>query len=474
MKYKYNKGKRLNRAGLLAVLLLLTGVFSCQKEDRRGEVLTVQQVDLSLASTNGKIDVPGVDFTQTVDSIIVPIRLLFSDAVPKRFTVFLSPNDDTVNAMIAGHELDDAVLLPGDRYTLPGLEDVLFGRDYYDVNLAVSITALERNYDKNLALALELSNPGKGNKLDPVKKMAMITIRPDKIISPDQLHFVSFADAGELYEVPHAGGAYVQTLSQFFLPVNVAMTGEAGNGFGIHMQSNLDTLQKLIAAKVLPDTTVMLLENTDYSLPASMALSAGKNEEAFPITIQAASLRKYYDKPLAIALNLTLPDAHLLDSSKRTIVMLLDPPKLVELDVTDQHTGYSAEWENNDNANENSSKLIDNNLDSKYLSWDFNLHGSLWVQLEFPEAIPTGAYTITSANDADARDPKNWLIQGSNDGTTWETLDSRTDQFFVNRHETKKYTFPNDKAYKYYRWQVTANNGDNLFQCAEFRLIRRP
>lgn len=473
MKYKYNKGKGLNRAGLLAVLLLLTGVFSCQKEDRRGEALTVQQVDLSLASTNGKIDVPGVDFTQTADSIIVPIRLLFSDAVPKRFTVFLSPNDDTVNAMIAGHELDSAVLLTGDRYTLPGREDVLFGRDYYDVNLAVSITALERNYDKNLALALELSNPGKENKLDPVKKMAMITIRPAKIISPDQLRFVSFADAGELYEVPHAGGAYVQTSSQFFLPVNVAMTGEAGNGFGIHMQSNIDTLQKLIAAKDLPDTTVMLLENTDYSLPASMVLSAGKNEEAFPITIQAASLRKYYDKPLAIALNLTLPDAHLLDSAKRTIVMLLDPQKLVELDITDQHTGYSVQYEN-DNANENSPKLIDNNLDTKYLSREFDVHGSLWVQLEFPEAITTGAYTLTSANDAPERDPKNWLILGSNDGTAWETLDSRTDQFFVNRRETKKYTFPNDKAYRFYRWQVTANNGNSLFQCAEFRLIRRP
>jgi hypothetical protein len=37
-------------------------------------------------------------------------------------------------------------------------------------------------------------------------------------------------------------------------------------------------------------------------------------------------------------------------------------------------------------------------------------------------------FAITSANDAPARDPKNWEFQGSNDGATWTTLDSRNGQ----------------------------------------------
>ena len=35
-------------------------------------------------------------------------------------------------------------------------------------------------------------------------------------------------------------------------------------------------------------------------------------------------------------------------------------------------------------------------------------------------------YSLTSANDAPARDPKDFTLQGSNDGTTWTDLDSRT------------------------------------------------
>lgn len=467
------KYKGLNRVSLLAVMMLVAA-FSCKKEDRRGEPLTVQNVDLSLVSMEGKINVPGVDFTQTPDSITVPIHLSFSDAVPRRFTVTLSPNDDTINAMIASGKLDSAVLLAGNRYIIPQRADVLFGHDHYDVNLTVSTTALERNYGKNLALALELSNPTKDNKLDPQKKMAIVIIRPDKIISPDKLHYLSFSDAGALFKVPHDTDTYTQTATQFFLPVDLSMTGEPGNAFAVHMQSNIDTLQKLIASGDLPDTTVMLLENTDYFLPGSAAMPAAKNEGSFVITLQAASLRKYYNKPVAIGLNLNIPDAHLLDSSKRTIVMLLDPQKLVELDVTDQRTSYSSQYENSD-GNENSPKLVDNNPNTKFLLHDFDVDGSIWVQLNFAEPITTGAYTITSANDAPERDPKNWEIQGSNDDwATWDVLDTQTDQFFVNRGELKKYTFPNDKAYKSYRWEVTANNGNDLFQCAEFRLIRRP
>src|SRR6185436_14360882 len=39
-------------------------------------------------------------------------------------------------------------------------------------------------------------------------------------------------------------------------------------------------------------------------------------------------------------------------------------------------------------------------------------------------------YTLTSADDQPARDPKNWTLQASNDGAAWTTLDTRTNEAF--------------------------------------------
>lgn len=80
------------------------------------------------------------------------------------------------------------------------------------------------------------------------------------------------------------------------------------------------------------------------------------------------------------------------------------------------------------------------------------------------------SYSVTSANDFPARDPKNWSLQGSNNGTSWTTLDTRTGQTFASRFLTKTYTFSNTTAYSYYRLNVTANNGGAELQIAEIGL----
>jgi hypothetical protein len=66
---------------------------------------------------------------------------------------------------------------------------------------------------------------------------------------------------------------------------------------------------------------------------------------------------------------------------------------------------------------------------------------------------------VTSANDVAQRDPKNWQFQGSNDGVTWTTLDTRTNETFASRFLTKTYDFPNGTPYRWYRLNITANNG---------------
>ncbi|UJH92869.1 discoidin domain-containing protein [Antarcticibacterium sp. 1MA-6-2] len=120
------------------------------------------------------------------------------------------------------------------------------------------------------------------------------------------------------------------------------------------------------------------------------------------------------------------------------------------------------------NAGEGSLKLIDNDFNNKYLT---EYGTDMWVQLELTEARAVDIYTLTSGNDAPERDAKAWTLEGSNDGTTWEVLDTRTDQSWSDRNQTKEFNVNNEERFKYYRLLITANNGSNLIQISEWRLM---
>ncbi len=72
-------------------------------------------------------------------------------------------------------------------------------------------------------------------------------------------------------------------------------------------------------------------------------------------------------------------------------------------------------------------------------------------------------YTVVSSFDRIERDPKDWEFQGSNDSATWTTLDRQSDQLFAERFELKSYTVADPASYRYYRLNITANNGDGYF-----------
>jgi hypothetical protein len=83
-------------------------------------------------------------------------------------------------------------------------------------------------------------------------------------------------------------------------------------------------------------------------------------------------------------------------------------------------------------------------------------------------------YTISSANDVPERDPKNWNLQGSNNGTSWVNIDTRTGETFASRRLTKTYEIANNTTpYLYYRLNITANNGHTATQFSEWELIQR-
>ncbi|BCU79453.1 RICIN domain-containing protein [Luteolibacter sp. LG18] len=80
-------------------------------------------------------------------------------------------------------------------------------------------------------------------------------------------------------------------------------------------------------------------------------------------------------------------------------------------------------------------------------------------------------YSITSANDVPARDPKDWQFQGSNDGTNWTTLDSRSNVSFPYRHWELFFAVASPASYRYHRLNITATGGENSTQIGDLSFL---
>ena len=126
------------------------------------------------------------------------------------------------------------------------------------------------------------------------------------------------------------------------------------------------------------------------------------------------------------------------------------------------------------NGNEGSQKLIDGNINTKYL-WDYPSEGS-WIKFEMAQPVVAQAYTISSADDAPSRDGKTWTFQGSNDNLDWVILNTQSKVLWstvggsTNRKTNKIFHFNNLNPYKFYRLVFTENNGSNLMQLAEWTI----
>jgi hypothetical protein len=143
--------------------------------------------------------------------------------------------------------------------------------------------------------------------------------------------------------------------------------------------------------------------------------------------------------------------------------------------LTNVATGGTATANSQNAPNEGAAQAFDGNNNTKWLA--FAPTGYLQYQFGGTTAHTVTEYRLTSANDAPARDPKNWTLQGSNDGSGWANLDSRGNQAFANRLQTNTYAVATTGSYRYYRLNVTANNGSTeaggggIIQLAELQLM---
>ncbi|GGR70306.1 alpha-1 2-mannosidase [Streptomyces humidus] len=133
-------------------------------------------------------------------------------------------------------------------------------------------------------------------------------------------------------------------------------------------------------------------------------------------------------------------------------------------DVTDRVTDVRASAENAAGG-EVKENLVDGEASTKWLA--FAADG--WVEFDLDEPVRVSAYALTSANDFAERDPADWTLSGSADGTTWTPLDSRSGETFTERFQTHTYDLAAPAGYQHFRLDVSRNHGAGIVQLADVR-----
>ncbi len=104
-------------------------------------------------------------------------------------------------------------------------------------------------------------------------------------------------------------------------------------------------------------------------------------------------------------------------------------------------------------------KAFDGVLNDFYNQWSSASGDTAgYLQIKIPSAKVVDSYAIVF-RDYDGQDPTSWSFQGSNNGSSWVTLDSRSGISPSSRLEKKTFSFTNSSSYTYYRLNITANAG---------------
>ncbi|NJP80697.1 glycoside hydrolase family 92 protein, partial [Streptomyces sp. AA8] len=133
--------------------------------------------------------------------------------------------------------------------------------------------------------------------------------------------------------------------------------------------------------------------------------------------------------------------------------------------VTDTVTAVRASGENA-GSGEVKENLFDGESTTKWLDFE----KAAWLEFELSEPVTAVRYALTSANDSPGRDPRDWTLQGSQDGRNWTPLDSRKGETFEKRFQTREFSFLNSTPFRHYRLDIARNSGADITQLAEVQL----
>ncbi|MGE5499503.1 MAG: glycoside hydrolase family 38 C-terminal domain-containing protein [Syntrophothermus sp.] len=116
-------------------------------------------------------------------------------------------------------------------------------------------------------------------------------------------------------------------------------------------------------------------------------------------------------------------------------------------------------------AGEGVKNVIDNSVNTKFLTF----HNKAWIVYKAPGSFVLKKYAVISANDSPERDPKDWILEGSADGTSWTQLDTKAGITFPSRFLRREYSITNTAEFSYYRITLTCSSG-TVLQLSEWEL----
>ena len=151
-------------------------------------------------------------------------------------------------------------------------------------------------------------------------------------------------------------------------------------------------------------------------------------------------------------------------------------------------TAGSGGFTNEGHANLVDGKFTSGNVQTDWTKWCTNNdHRSVptgesgdacwWIDFEASAALDLTGYILTTGNDTGnehGRNPRNWVLKAKlNADDAWTTIATVTNDVTMKNQSFKDYKFFVDQSgsYKYFRFEVFANQGANVMQLCELRLI---
>jgi hypothetical protein len=106
--------------------------------------------------------------------------------------------------------------------------------------------------------------------------------------------------------------------------------------------------------------------------------------------------------------------------------------------------------------------------------WIGTNYGVDWLKLDIGSGNTKKLYSYSirvNSIPEPTRAPKNWTMEGSNDNLNWDVLDTQTNQTSWTTGESRNFVCATyTTSYRYFRLNITANNGDTYTQVGELYL----
>ncbi len=454
--------KKIKHLG--SILLLIWTISACQESSLEDFSITDGvRVEVSAGSKTENI-------TKTNESITATVGLTLSGPSSTAFEISLRVNQEAVEQQIEEGKLTDAFAIAAAAIHIDNVAKVGYGSNVALFKITISRTEVEKYYGKNIAVGYTLDDATKDNVVDKNQNTGIIVFSTDELLTDEDIHYIALQTGGEIVAVGDRQN-YTSASGGITIPLTASLASFPGNAFSVDIRSNADTISSLVSGGLLPANTVALRED-QFTVGSKLNFSSNASEAAFSVDVPWSTINENEGNFLAIVIGITNPSLHLVNPSKSSTTILIDCNNILEEDVTNLGV-FSVNRDNNSgpDSNEGSKKLIDNNYSSKFLQADFT--GDLELNLVYDQAQKIGAYTFTSGDDANGRDPNAWELLGSNDGVNWTTVDRRQSEIFANRLMTRRFNVAYPVAYTHYRLKITSIvGGTNLFQMTEWRMIK--